>query len=223
MTDGPRVRIAAGIERLRRRSRETRRTSEMLAALVDAEAPARLTVGEILDQLGERAFGAFLIVFALPNLVPVPIPGLSALLGIPLILISGQLCLRWPRPWLPRWLADRSFAKEDLDRAFTRGLPYLARLERLCRPRWQFMSVPTTERVIGLVCLALSAILFLPIPFANLLPAAAICLFGLAIAERDGLVGGLGLLLGLTSGVIALGVVLAFVEAAYFLLSRALA
>ena len=41
-------------------------------------------------------------------------------------------------------------------------------------------------RVIGLVCLALSAILWLPIPLGNHAPALAMTLFALALIYRDG-------------------------------------
>jgi hypothetical protein len=37
------------------------------------------------------------------------------------------------------------------------------------------------------VCLLLSIILFLPIPMGNMPPAIAICIFSLAVLERDGL------------------------------------
>jgi hypothetical protein len=43
------------------------------------------------------------------------------------------------------------------------------------------------DRAIGAVCLLLSIILFLPIPMGNMPPAIAICLFALAILERDGI------------------------------------
>ena len=41
----------------------------------------------------------------------------------------------------------------------------------------------------------LALILFLPIPFGNMLPALAICLFSLAILERDGFLRSLARLL----------------------------
>jgi hypothetical protein len=50
------------------------------------------------------------------------------------------------------------------------------------------LTAPWAERPAGAVCLALSLLVFLPIPFANLLPSIGIMLFGFAILERDGLV-----------------------------------
>jgi len=220
MAQRPPGAIAARIARLRQRSRETRRTSQLLAALLEDAERDRISLADIFDGLGDRAYGGLMIVFAVPNLVPVAIPGLSAVLGIPLILLTAQLCWGWPRPWLPRWLAQRSFARADLARVLDRALPYLARLERLCKPRLAILSEEATERVIGAVCLGLSVILALPIPFVNFLPGLAICLLGFALVERDGLVGLMGMAVGAVSAVLAVGVLWAMLKAAILLVTQ---
>ena len=78
------------------------RTSTLLCSL--AEAPGEtLRFADLLAGLGERAFGALLLVFALPNCLPVPaLPGLSTLMALPLVLLSAQLALGRRQPWLPR-------------------------------------------------------------------------------------------------------------------------
>ena len=45
----------------------------------------------MLDVLDDRAYGLVLLVPAVPNILPNPIPGLSGMLGGPLILVAGQL------------------------------------------------------------------------------------------------------------------------------------
>jgi hypothetical protein len=42
-------------------------------------------------------------------------------------------------------------------------------------------------KVLGGVCLVLSGVLILPIPFGNLLPAAAMAIIALGALERDGI------------------------------------
>jgi hypothetical protein len=61
-----------------------------------------------------------------------------------------------------------------------RAAPWLARAERLLRPRWVVLCRPQAEYGAGLLCLLLALILFLPIPLGNMLPALAICLLALA-------------------------------------------
>jgi hypothetical protein len=58
----------------------------------------RVALGEIVSTLNERSYGLLLILFALPNLVPIYRPGLSAVLGLPLAFIALQMILGRSRP-----------------------------------------------------------------------------------------------------------------------------
>jgi hypothetical protein len=68
------------------------------------------------------------------------------------------------------------------------------------------------------VAIALSLMIMLPIPFANGVPAIAICLLALGISERDGLWLGAGIVVGAIAAGIVAGLFLAgFVAAETFL------
>jgi hypothetical protein len=68
--------------------------------------------------------------------------------------------------------------------------------------------------LIGLGCFALSILVFLPIPFANLVPATGIMLFGFAMLERDGLMALAAMgIVGLSAALFG-GVAFAFITAA---------
>jgi hypothetical protein len=64
--------------------------------------------------------------------------------------------------------------------------PHLKRLERRLRPRLTFMYNRLGDRLLGAICFGLSIIVFLPIPFGNMLPSFAIAAFAIGAAERDG-------------------------------------
>ena len=66
----------------------------------------------------------------------------------------------------------------------------------------------------------LAAILMLPIPLGNTLPALAISLLALGVLERDGVWIAIGLLASAVAGVVVSGVVWAMIKAAVFLLAR---
>jgi hypothetical protein len=68
----------------------------------------------------------------------------------------------------------------------------------------------------------LAGILFLPIPLGNMLPAISICLFSLAILERDGLAALLAAVVTAISMIIAWGVLYALIKSAIFVLSNTL-
>ena len=101
-----------------------------------------------------------------------------------------------------------------------RVAPWLERAERLLRPRISVLARPPFEYVIGGICLFLSIILFLPIPMGNMPPAIAICLFSLAILERDG-VWVLGALCATGASIVIIwGVLFALFKGAVLLLAR---
>lgn len=160
------------------------RLSDILTSIAGDESRDRVSVADIFRAMGDRAFGALILIFALPNVIPTP-PGTSALTGAPLVFLSAQLMLG-QSPWLPRIIADRSMTRSDFASIVSRISPWLARGERMLRPRLSFLIYPPAEYVIGLLCLILAIILTLPVPLGNILPAIAICLFSCGILERDG-------------------------------------
>jgi hypothetical protein len=144
--------------------------SSVLRALADASRGERVSVGEIVAALGDRAFGAVLLIFAAPNILPVTLPGTSSVTALPILLVGIQLLVGWRRLHLPDALARRSFARRQLAIVVERLGPWLERAERLARPRWPVLTTPLAERLIGLAVLVLSVILFLPLPSSNIPP-----------------------------------------------------
>jgi hypothetical protein len=149
-------------------------------------AEALVSLGQIADRFGGRAFGALLFVLAIPNLLPLP-PGSTTVLGFPLLILAPQVALGLRRPWLPRFLYRRPIRRADLKRAFDKVIPILKRIETVSSPRLTFLFGSVGDRLIGLVCTALALVLILPIPLGNLAPSIALALFGLSLALRDGL------------------------------------
>jgi hypothetical protein len=169
---------------------DVHRFSDILAGLAARPHP-KVTVADVLDAFGDRAFGALLAVFAAPLALPMP-PGVSAILGAPLIFIAFQLMIGRPTLWLPNALMKRSMQRAEFQTMAVRLAPHLQRLERHLRPRWGFLYGRVADRLIGAVCLMLAVIVFLPIPFGNMLPSFAIAAFGFGLLERDGVPGLVG-------------------------------
>ncbi len=172
--------------------------SELLTQVAADETRERVAVGDLLAMAGDRAFGALMFVFALPNLVPTP-PGTSAILGLPLIILAFQMLYGRRTPWLPKVIAARSIARTDLAAVVARAVPVLKRIERVLKPRLGWFVSAVAERLLSLLLLVLAAVLFLPIPLGNIFPAAAICIIALALVEHDGLAALLGAAIGVAS------------------------
>lgn len=177
--------------------------SEILRDLGDLSHESE-TLGALVGRFGRRAFGALLFVFAAPNLLPLP-PGSSTFLGAPLMLFAPQLALGVKTPWMPQRLRDRRLEMSVLRGAFLKLIPWVEQVERVSRARLTFLFGPVGDRLIGLACTVLAFVLMLPLPLGNLLPAAAISLFALALIQRDGVLALAGYALTVVSlGVLAL-------------------
>ena len=157
---------------------------------------ARVTLGEILAGVeGEGGLGPVLFLLTLPVLLPLP-PGFSMVLSLPLLLVAPQIVLGRRRLWLPKALKRQSIKQADLVKLINRLMPLIVRGETIMRPRLTALTNGPGVRVIGLACTLIALILVLPIPFANLAPAASLGLFALGLTRKDGLLvlAGYGLL-----------------------------
>src|SRR4029078_7724266 len=201
----------------------SRRTSQLLRDFLSSHTEPRISLGALRDALDDRGFGVLLFIFALPNLVPINIPLLSAVLGLPLVLLAAQLMLGRHTPWFPAWLLRQSWSRDGLERFVAHALPYLERAERLLRPRLTFLLSWSGERLIGAGLLGLTIVLALPSPLGNWLPAFAIAIIGLAIIEKDGLAVLVGFAVGAASLVVAGAVVIGIFKALLLLVSAAFA
>lgn len=144
-----------------------------------------LTLERLVGGLGRRAFGMLLFVAVLPAFIPIPVGG--AISGPLVILIGVQLLAGRRRPWLPRFIAVRGPHRRALVRFDDRISPWLARLERVVRPRMhQVLRHPLATVFTGALLVMLGLLLSLPIPLTNYLFGALLLLFALAMLERDG-------------------------------------
>ncbi len=195
------------------------RLSAILVAIAEADDRERISVGDLLAALKRRALGALMFIFAIITALPMP-PGVSAIVGAPLVFLTAQLMLGM-NAWLPRLISDRSLSRVDFHRVVRVASPWLARAEGIMKPRFAFLARRPAVHVIGLVALVMALLVLLPIPGANMAPSVAICIIALGMLERDGVWIILGALVGIISTVVvaaiywvlitwATGVVLSF-------------
>lgn len=139
----------------------------------------------LLAGLGRRAFGMLLLVATLPAFIPIPVGG--AISGPLVMLIGVQLLAGRRRPWLPRFIARRGPHRGALLRFHRLIVPWLARLERLVRPRLGLLLQQRAAMMLtGLLLVLLGFLLSLPIPLTNYLFGGLLLLFAFAMLERDG-------------------------------------
>jgi len=163
-------------------------------SIQDLAARLRATAGELppgpvpLAALAEAHGGAWqaslLVLMAAPCLLP--IPGVGSVLSLGLALLGLTLCLA-PQGGMPTRLARLQLPREGATRSLALLTRFYDLTHRLTRPRLGLLAGPWARWWLAPLTLAMAVLIFLPIPFGNLLPAVSLMLAGVALAARDGL------------------------------------
>jgi hypothetical protein len=164
-------------------------TSRVLSALVDEATAERVSLGWLMNRLGERSFGIILLLLALLALIP----GVSPVAGVLLAVPAFQMIRAHAGPVFPRRLACRCFETRRLVAVVRRAVPLLRYLERFIYPR-RTTPFEATRRFVGGVVLLVSLTLFVPVPLSNIPPAVVISLVAFAYLEEDGVLLSLALI-----------------------------
>ena len=185
----------------------------MSAALASAEAAVRdpaVTLRELLAMLGEQGLLVFCGVLAAPFLLPVTVPMMSTVLGLPMLLIGFSVMVSRV-PWLPERLLNHSLPSATVRGILQKVRGWAERFEHLVRPRMLGMTGGRAINALnGLLVLIAVVLLMAPlplVPFVNSIPALAIMLLCFGMAERDGLIIALGYLTTLISTVYVGGLI----------------
>jgi hypothetical protein len=190
-----------------------RHTSEILNEIAANANGVRVTLGEIVSDLGDRSFALLMVVFGLPNVLPMP-PPIPLLSGLMLVSIALQIVLGRRVPWLPRRALAASISHERLDGVLARATPALRKLERFSRRRLSFVPAWLELRGAGFLLLVVSLGLVFAAPIIGQVPMGiSVCLIGLALVERDGVIMVLAALFGALGLAVNFGFILAIAKA----------
>ncbi|WP_254869191.1 exopolysaccharide biosynthesis protein [Vibrio diazotrophicus] len=159
------------------------KTSQFLINTLKSHPDQYLTIGELLELLRRRSYGALLIMLSLAGLIP----GISFFAAVADFLLGLQIALGFHAPRLPHIIQKQRIHREKTLKFTQEVMPWLERIEEYVKPRWEPLSSVNARRVIGVIICVLAAIAILPLPFINFLPNFAIICLALGIIERDGL------------------------------------
>ena len=153
-------------------------------------ADRQVTVGDLLDRIGTRSFGALLLLPALIAFTPLGgIPGLPTAMAAVVIVIAGQLVIGLDHFWLPDVILRRSVKPQKLRRSADVLRRPAGWADKLIRRRLTRLTREPFVHLAAFLCILLA--LTVPpleiVPFAGSLSWAAIGIFGLALIARDGL------------------------------------
>lgn len=157
----------------------------------------RVSVGEVVDTLGENGFAITITIMAVMLVILAPIPGLSVILGVPMTVLAAQWAMGRATPWLPDKMRVRSIPAADMQKALAYAIRILHFMHPLVHARGRVLRLAPFRKFALFVMLFLCIFVFLPIPFGNIPPALAIGMIALAEMEDDGVLLAIGTIFGL--------------------------
>jgi len=187
-----------------RRPRTSQILREILAKNPDVE---NFTVDTIVNSIGETSFGTSLMFFAIPEVVPIPVPGLAAIVVIPTAVISGQMAAGHKQIRLPKFILKKTVPRKALAAAIRAILPLLEKAEKVSKPRWRWATTPLAKRLLGVFIFILALSIAFPMPGFNMPQAISTFIIALGLVEDDGILVAAGVIAGLASLALLGGVV----------------
>ena len=168
---------------------QVRNLSTLLQSLCSETQGETVTISDLLDAVGRRAYGPVLLLLGFIAISPLTlIPGANSLVAIITLIFAIQMALGRPYPWLPKKALAFSFPRKHMVDGVALADKYVVQVDRFLKPRLTFLTRSPFVQIVALACVG-AALVTLPLSFVPLgpvIPSFAVLLFGLAITARDG-------------------------------------
>lgn len=171
-------------------------TTPIVKRLRDAAAAIqdeRVTMRAMAQAHGPEAHGTLLLLLAMPCLLPVP--GVGTMLGLGMAALAVSMWRGHSTPCLPERVAEIELPRHWAQRVLVGLASAYAMAGRHARARLSHLATSGRRSATALTVGLMAAIIVMPIPFGNLLPAVALVFIGLGLVFRDGVAVILGLLM----------------------------
>lgn len=190
--------------------------SRLLNGLVAEPPPdGKLTLDQLMQIAGSRGPAFLMLFLCLLSMIFSIVPGVSTVIGLPLLLLCGQMAMGREKLTLPRWLGRKALDHTTLVQGLMKRLELVHRIERLVKPRMGIFCRGGLLRLVGVVGVICAVVLSLPIPLMNFPPTLAVFLMALGVLGGDGLI--------VLSGIVVAGLVVATLVILAILVPEALA
>lgn len=158
-----------------------------------------ISLHELLILHGESSASVILLIMAAACMVPVG--GIGTMLSLAMTLLAWQWARRQESQQLPERLGRVRLSEEWTARILRSFAWMYCTSERLLRPRWTALVHDRARPWWAIWITLMAALIFLPIPFGNVLPGLSLMMLSLGFMFRDGVM----LLLSKAVGAAALG------------------
>lgn len=190
---------------------EQKRTSAILAEIVKKYKNKKMSIQEFAETLMDRSFSIAILILAIPNSIPLGIPGISTITGFVIMILGLEMAIGCRYLYLPKWISEKQRSTKTLLKLVGWSIGIIEKIEFLIKPRLS-LFIPLIERFAGITIIVMGFILFLPIPFINFIAGICIVIMALGVMERDGLVIIFGIILSYIMLIIKWNVILVIFE-----------
>lgn len=148
-----------------------------------------VTVRDLMNVVGRRAYGPIILLLGFISISPLTIiPGGNWLVALITLVFTIQIVVGRKFPWIPKKALDTEFPRKFLVTAAVQGKVWAKIADRITAPRFTFLTSPPFVNLVALACVGASLITF-PlglVPLGPVLPGLTVLLFGVGLAARDG-------------------------------------
>ena len=149
-----------------------------------------VSIDDLVQALGRRSHQTLLLIVALATATPLSgIPGLSAVCGLIIALISFEMLMSYSEVRLPRKLSRQKVKAKSVDKMLAKVEPFVRWLDRQTKNRMTGLFHRPLIYVPQVICLLSGLIMpFLEfIPFSSSVVASGVALLACAMFTRDGM------------------------------------
>lgn len=161
-------------------------SKKLIQALDEISKKPNITLGEIIEVLDKDSVTILCLIVIFPFLQPIPIPGISSVLGF-IVILQGIGLIKNGKPFLTKRLKALKIEENNWKLIYKAGVRfshYTSRLSPL-KHRWTNSRFNQMGAGVSIILTAAFLSLPLPIPFSNFIPAVGILFLCLGLLEED--------------------------------------
>jgi hypothetical protein len=174
--------------------------SERVSELALLSEAGPLSLGKVEEILADKGAAAVICLLCLPFLFPIPLPGVSTIFGLAILLLTVKV-VRGNETRLPDRIAKVLLPAQMMKSIAKKSNKLMVWLENRLRPRCVFLTDGVYRWIAGASLVSSAIALALPIPpvipFTNTIPAFGILLVAMGLMEEDGILVVIGHIIGL--------------------------
>lgn len=159
---------------------------KLIQSLDNLKKLPEITLGHIVEELGNESLLILSLISIMPFMQPIPIPGLSTVLGLVVFMQAIGLVFT-NRPILSQKMRKTSISPSTFEMIYKASIRFTNITSKISMFKHPITQTIFLRKICGFSILISSAFLSLPlpIPFSNFIPAISIFLICLGLLEDD--------------------------------------